>query len=131
MSDTPSIGHNSNVPKNLAEEPIGSEHVLACARVSYETVRDIVESAGKGKWMAQLTAVSPLSCCRDPANYDIEAWYSKASESAPDVYKFYCRVCEERVSKGLPDERGIVHDGCCKVAFCVGGGDYRPMWSVG
>ena len=120
----------SNAPQNLYEEPLESLHVLACARAPYEQVREFVEAAGKGKWIETFIEKSPLSCCKDPANYDIEAWYSKASEPVPDVYKFVCRVCEARVAAGEPDERGIIHDGCTKVAFCVGGGDFRPMWEV-
>lgn len=126
---------------NLADEPLDSEHILACSRQPYLRVKDIVEGAGKGKWMAMLGGAAVLSCCRDPANYDIEAWWSTAAEKAkgpPDLYKFYCRVCEARVEAGEPDERGIVHDGCCKVAFCVGGShptdpsktESRPMWEV-
>jgi hypothetical protein len=124
----------TNQPLNLAHEPLDSEHILACKRAPYEQVRDIVEGAGKGKWMERFIAVSPLDCCKDPANYDIEAWYSTAKEQAigtPDLYKFYCRVCEDRVDLGL-------QDGCCKVAFCVGGShptdptkqDNRPIWEI-
>lgn len=124
------VRRNSNAPQNLYEEPLNSEHVLACPRVSYMAVRSIVEEAGKAKWMNKFILKSPLSCCRDPRNYDIEAWYSKATEPEPDIYKFVCRVCEARVAAGEPDERGVIHDGCTKVAFCIGGGDYRPMWEA-
>jgi len=123
----------ANQPKNLAEEPLDSTHILACPRVDYMSVKDRVEDAGKGKWMAKLQVVSPLSCCRDPANYDIEAWYSSPADrdlGVPDLYKFYCRVCEKRVADGVPDERGVIHDGCCKAAWCIGGLDYRPMWEA-
>lgn len=120
-----------NQPKNLAEEPLDSLHILACPRRPYEDVRREVESCGKAKWMANIVLKSPLSCCRDPGNYDIEAWFSTPLErdkASPDLYKFHCRVCEARVASGAPDERGIIHDGTTKVAWCLGGGDFRPTW---
>lgn len=110
---------------NLADEPLDSEHILACARTPYLQIRDIVEAAGKGKWLVRLQERAPLDCCKDPANLDLEAWYSMRSEAdkeTPDIYKFHCRVCEAKVLAG--EKTGMTH-----VFFCVGY-DERPMWEV-
>ena len=53
------------------------------------------------------------SCCRHPEDHDIEAFKSRAEETAPDIYVFHCRC-------GKQHRR-----------FCIGGGDERPMWEVG
>lgn len=103
-----------NHPRTLAWEPLDSEHVLACPRVPYADVQARVERAGKGKWLEHIRRNAKHDCCRDPANLDIEAWLSKPSEVAPDVYKFYCKVCEAAHRSG--EDRGY-----CHVMFCVGG----------
>lgn len=116
----------ANLPRNLAFEPLDSQHILACERVAYETVRALIEACGKGKWLEQIRAAAPLSCCHDPANLDIEAWFTMTSEQAkgvPDLYKFYCRVCEAKVQTGEKT-------GCCHAKWCVGFGDERPVWEI-
>lgn len=132
-----------NHPRTLAWQFADSEHILACPRVSYEKVRQLVESAGKGKWVERLQAEAKFDCCKDPANLDIEAWYSMASEqekATPDVYKIYCRVCEG-IHQQDADARGY-----CHAVFCVGGNhplakqfsrqerpelyDVRPFWEM-
>ena len=132
-----------NHPRTLAWEPLDSEHILACPRLPLEKVQHILERAGKMKWIAQLQAHAKFECCKDPRNLDLEAWYSKAAEQEkqrPDIYKFYCRVCESHPEAG--GERGAG----CHVKFCVGGNhplagqfsraerpelyDVRPFWEV-
>lgn len=116
----------SNLPRNLAFEPLDSEHILACARQPYVSLHDLVVACGKGKWLETLKAKAPLDCCKDPANLDLEAWFTKAAEQqkgVPDLYKFHCRVCEAKVLAGEKT-------GCTHVQFCVGHGDERPYWEV-
>lgn len=115
-----------NFPRNLAYEPLDSGHIVACARQPYRSVQGLVESAGKGKWLQTLATKAPLACCSNPDNLDIEAFYSGSSDAAkgiPDVYKFYCKVCEAQVLAG--EKTGFAH-----AFFCVGGGDQRPFWEV-
>lgn len=124
-----------NHPRTLAWEPLDSEHILACARVPFLKVRDVIDNAGKGKWLVYIQQKAKFDCCRNPENLDVEAWFSKSSESAPDLYKFYCKVCEGLHNQG--DDRGY-----CHAMFCVGGShpkatgdrpdlmDIRPMWDV-
>lgn len=133
-----------NQPRTLAWEPLDSEHTVACARTPYLQVRASIERAGKGKWLIYLQQKAVHDCCKNPANLDIEAWYSKQVEQekgTPDVYKFYCKVCEGLHSQG--EDRGY-----CHVMFCVGGThpvavsgavsrnerpdlfDVRPKWEV-
>jgi hypothetical protein len=148
MSDEPDfgIGHNygSNAPRTLAYLPPDAEHILACTRAPYLQVRAQIERAGKGKWLIYLQQKAKFNCCKNPANLDIEAWYSKQAEAdkgAPDVYKFYCRVCEGLHNEG--EDRGY-----CHALFCVGGShplalqgqvnrndrpdmfDIRPKWDI-
>jgi hypothetical protein len=140
------IGHNygRNAPQTLAYLPPDAEHILACPRAPYLAVRGIIENCGKGKWLWALQQKAKYDCCKRPDNLDIEAWYSRAVEAekgAPDVYKFYCKVCEEKHNQG--EDRGY-----CHVQFCVGGThpavlqglvsrndrpdlcDFRPKWSA-
>ena len=55
------------------------------------------------------------SCCRNPQEHEIEAWFSDAVQKrrgVPDIYIFHC-VCGRKHRR-----------------FCVGGGDTRPFWEV-
>jgi hypothetical protein len=102
----------------------------------------ILFRAGKSKWLNQIQAKAVHDCCRRVENLDIEAWYSKATEAEarrPDIYKFYCKVCEGIHQTDA--DRGYTH-----VMFCVGGShplalqgkvtreqrpdlfDVRPLW---
>jgi hypothetical protein len=126
-----------NQPRTITWQPLDSEHILACPRVPYHKVRGVIERAGKGKWLAQIQERAKFDCCRNPANLEIDAWFTKASEQekgVPDLYKFYCLVC---ASEG----RGGGH-----AKFCVGGNhplakqfsreerpelyDVRPFWEM-
>ncbi|MEN6644290.1 MAG: hypothetical protein ABFE08_17765 [Armatimonadia bacterium] len=132
----------TNQPRTLAWEPLDSAHVLACPRVPYLSVRGIIENAGKAKWLIGIQQKAKHDCCRKTDNLDIEAWYSNAEQrdkGTPDIYKFYCKVCEQH-----PDAGG--DRGYCHVQFCVGGThplgflhginarsdlfDIRPKWSA-
>lgn len=120
------MSQGTNRPLSLAYEPLDSQHILACERQPYRLVQGIVEWSGKGKWLETLSAKAPKPCCSNPDNLDIEGWFSMQSEKdkgAPDLYKFYCRVCESEFERGEAP-------GYCHVFFCVGGGDNRPMWEV-
>jgi len=137
-----------NRPLSLADEPIDSLHVLACPRVSYLSVKGLVEACGKGKWFAKFQE-RPFDCCKDAANADIEAWWSTEDEQgrgAPDIYKIHCRVCEERFLRGEIPPGRTVPAGFSLVAFCIGGShpdarrfspaerpelhDQRPFWEI-
>lgn len=136
------MSNRLNHPRTLAWEPLDSEHILACKRVPYEQVRSLVERCNKGKWIAQMEQHAKFDCCRDPANLDIEAWFSNADEQVkgiPDLYKIYCKVCETEHQQD--SDRGY-----CHVKFCAGGNhwlaskfppqerpdlhDQRPFWDV-
>lgn len=123
MTDlAPEIGHNSgsNAPRTLAWEGLDSEHVLACPRLPLERVLRLAPSALR--FFQKLENHAPNECCRQVANIEIEAWYSKASEKEkgiPDIYKLHCSC------------------GRCHVSFCVGGSrdpvtseitHPRPFW---
>lgn len=131
-----------NTPRTLAYVPLDSEHILACARVSVLTVMAQIAAANKLKWFESLKAKAKFDCCRRPENLDIEAWYSKkleADKGEPDVYKFYCRVCEA-------EHQQDPLRGYCHAFFCVGGNhpaaknysvterpdlyEIRPYWEV-
>lgn len=131
-----------NHPRTLAWEPLDSEHILACERAPYLQIQPLIERCGKGKWVEAVKNKAKHDCCKNPVNLDIEAWYSKQEEAdkkTPDVYKFYCRVCEG-ISSFDPDR------GYCHVQFCVGGNhpdakkftpqerpelfDRRPFWEI-
>ena len=123
MTDiAPEIGHNrgSNAPRTLAWEGLDSEHILACPRLPLERVLRMTPSALR--FFRKVEANAPNECCRQVANIEIEAWFSKASEQAkgvPDIYKLHCSC------------------GRCHVSFCVGGSHDpvtkkmthpRPFW---
>ena len=133
---------SSNAPRTLAWEPLDSEHILAASREPLTRVMPILFRAGKTKWIGSIQAKAKYDCCRRVENLDIEAWYSKASEAEakrPDIYKFYCKVCETHHLAG--EDRGYTH-----AFFCVGGShplaiqgkvtraerpdlfDVRPLW---
>lgn len=128
-----------NTPQTLAYEPLDSQHTLACPRI------DVRKAVARGylrhkmKWIDQLEQNQQIRhCCRNPLdNADIEAWYSCDTDKklgVPDIYKFYCRVCE---ANEIP---------ACHVKFCVGGHhplsanytpqerpdlfELRPFWEV-
>jgi len=131
-----------NTPQTLAYVPLGSEHILACARVSVLKVIPQLMACNKMKWLETLKARAKFDCCRRKENLDIEAWYSKqleADKGEPDVYKLYCRHCETLHNAG--EDRGY-----CHVFFCVGGNhpaakdftpeerpdlyEMRPHWEI-
>lgn len=139
---TAGIGHNA--PRTLAYVPPDSEHILACSRVPLSKVHAHLDRAGKGKWVTYLRQKAKFDCCKNPENLDIEAWFSKqveADNGTPDVYKFYCKVCEALHNQG--EDRGY-----CHAMFCIGGThvralrgevtyadrpdlfDIRPMWDI-
>ena len=139
MSNTvfPNAIEWGNQPRTLTWQPLDCEHILACKRLPYEKVRPLIERSGKGKWLEQIQDNAKFDCCKDPANLDIAAFFTKASEQekgVPDLYMFYCKVCS---SEG----RGGGH-----AKFCVGGNhplakqftrqerpelyDVRPFWEV-
>lgn len=134
-----------NFPRTLAWEPLDSEHILAAARVPVAKVLNLLQHTGKYKWINRLQEKVVHDCCRKVENLDIEAWYSKQSEAdakRPDLYKFYCKVCEAE-HMTVDSDRGY-----CHVFFCVGGShpavlqgkvsrqerpdlvDIRPLWEV-
>jgi hypothetical protein len=131
----PGIGHNygRNSPPSLADIPPDSQHILACPRVPVGKIMHLLKN--KMQWLDQIREKAVRECCKHPENHDIEAWYSMQSEKdkgVPDVYKFYCKTCEEN------------GDPACHVKFCVGGNhplakrfskqerpelfDSRPFW---
>jgi hypothetical protein len=131
-----------NTPRTLAWEPLDSEHILAASREPLERVLPILIRANKAWWFDRIKQKAVHDCCRKVENLDIEAWYSKASEAEakrPDIYKFYCKVCEVHHNAG--EDRGYTHG-----IFCVGGShplaiqgkvtraerpdlfDVRPLW---
>lgn len=149
----------SNSPQTLAWEPLDSEHILACKRETYLKVEDVIVAAGKGKWYEgswqRGTWVKgfrerPFECCKNKQNIDVEAWWSTKATlergEGPDIYKFFCRVCEEKFERGeiRPGRERVA--GYCGVFFCVGGNhplsaqytfeerpelyDIRPMWDI-
>jgi hypothetical protein len=130
-----------NQPRTLTWQPIDCEHVLACKRVPYEKVRPLIERCGKGKWLEQIQDRAKFDCCKDPANLDIAAFFTKESvkeTGIPDLYMFYCRVC---AAADPSEQRGGGH-----AKFCVGGNhplakhhtpqerpelfDRRPFWEI-
>lgn len=133
---------NSNAPKTLAWEPLDSEHILAAERKPLEKILPLLFRAWKAKWFEGIKARAKHDCCRRVENLEIEAWYSNAGErdaERPDIYKFYCKVCEAAHNAG--EDRGY-----CHAVFCVGGNhpaatqgrvtreqrpdmfDVRPLW---
>lgn len=149
----------SNSPQTLAWETLDSEHILACKREPYLKVEDVIVAAGKGKWYEgswqRGTWVKgfrerPFECCKNKQNVDVEAWWSKQEVidrgEGPDIYKFFCRVCEAKFERGeiRPGRERVA--GYCGVFFCVGGNhplsaqytfeerpelyDIRPMWDI-
>lgn len=81
----------------------------ACARYPVAKLGRIIPA----KYIEALEQNQKIaSCCRHPENHDIEAFYSREGETAPDIYVFHC-TCGKRHTR-----------------FCVGGGDMRPFWSV-
>lgn len=103
----------SNAPKTLAYVPLDATHILACKRVHLPTVQFMLPE----KYLGRLQEEAPNPCCHEAENLDIEAWFSsqaRKDEGAPNIYKFYCKVCE-----------------ACHVRFCLGGGDIRPVWEIG
>lgn len=146
MSETFGIGHNygTNTPRTLAYLPPDAEHILAAPRIALAKVIPLLQSSGKYKWVTRLQERAKYDCCRKVENLEIEAWHSKQEEKdkeRPDVYKFYCKVCESLREEG--EDRGG-----CHVYFCVGGShpailqgkvkpedrpdlvDFRPLWEV-
>lgn len=146
MSEEPAfgIGHNygSNAPKTLGWEPLDSQHILACPRVSVAKAVQRGWLRHKLKWLKQFeTNTNPKvrNCCRNPVeNMDVEAWYSSPEDErkgVPDIYKFICRECT--TDDGWPTTH---------VKFCVGGNhpagkkyapqerpdlyDIRPKWEI-
>lgn len=159
----------SNSPQTLAWETLDSEHILACKREPYLKVEDVIVRAGKSKWYTGRMIPDvwngdrwipgrwipgfrdrPFECCKNKQNVDVEAWWStqatRDSGEGPDIYKFFCRVCEEKFEKGeiRPGRERVA--GYCGVFFCVGGNhplsaeytfeerpelyDIRPMWDI-
>jgi hypothetical protein len=137
-----------NRPLSLADEPLDGLHILACERTPYLSVRPLIEICGKGKWFAKFQE-RPFDCCKDPANVDIEAWWScdgEREKGTPDIYKLHCRVCEEKFMAGEIRAGRDKPAGFSMVAFCVGGShpdarkfgpaerpdlhDQRPFWEV-
>lgn len=131
-----------NTPQTLAYEPVDSEHILACGRIAVTKVIPILVGAGKMKWLDTLKTKAKFDCCRKPENLEIEAWFTNSREAAttiPDLYKFYCRICEEHHNAG--ENRGY-----CHVFFCIGSSspaaknhsiderpdlyEVRPHWEV-
>lgn len=136
-----------NRPLSLADEPLDSLHILACPRVPYTSVQGLIENCGKGEWFAKFQE-RPFDCCKDPANVDIEAWFSFDGEKAkgtPDIYKLHCRECEKAFLAGEIRPGRDRPAGFSLVAFCVGGShpdarkfspserpelhDQRPFWT--
>lgn len=84
-------------------------HVLACKRYPVKKLFNLIPT----KYIEALEQNQKIaSCCRHPENHDIEAFKSKPSEPAPDIYIFHC-TCGKQHRR-----------------FCIGGGDVRPVWEV-
>ena len=84
--------------------------VLACKRYPVARLKGLIPA----RYFEALEHNQMLrSCCRHPENHDIEAFKSRAEETAPDVYVFHCPC-------GRKHRR-----------FCIGGGDERPFWEIG
>ena len=84
--------------------------VLACKRHPVKKLRGLIPD----RFLEALEHNQQIaSCCRHPEDHDIEAFRSRAEETAPDIYVFHCRC-------GKQHRR-----------FCIGGGDERPVWEVG
>jgi hypothetical protein len=109
----------TNNKETLAYEPPDSEHILACERAPFTVVQHLLPD----RYLAQMRANAPNTCCHDPSNLDIEAWFSKPIEKqngAPDLYKIYCNVCMDchaRLCGGL-----LYHPKNPEL------NDYRPSW---
>lgn len=84
-------------------------HVQACKRYPVAKLFDQIPA----KYIEALEQNQKIaSCCRHPENHDLEAFYSKETETVPDIYIFHC-TCGKKHTR-----------------FCVGGGDERPYWEV-
>ena len=137
-----------NRPLSLNDEPLDSEHILACSRVPYLEVKSLIDNCNKGKWLAKFIE-RPFDCCKNLENVDIEAWYSCAKEKekgTPDIYKIHCKVCEQDFLNGVVRPGRNIPAGYTLVAFCVGGNhpdskkftptqrpdlfDQRPYWEI-
>lgn len=148
VEEVPPLPLRSNHPETLAWEPLDSEHILACERTSYLRVREDFIKCNKDKWFKEFQK-RPFACCKQAAHVEVEAWYSNAQAAEtgdPDLYKFYCRVCEEDFNLGVirPGRNKVA--GYCAAVLCCGGNhplakkfsfeerpelyDLRPMWEV-
>ena len=84
-------------------------HILACERHPVNKLFGLLPV----KYIEALEQNQKIaSCCRHPENHDIEAFYSSAKETVPDIYIFHC-TCGKKHTR-----------------FCAGGGDVRPFWEV-
>lgn len=84
--------------------------VLACKRHPVAKLKGLIPE----KFLEALEYNQMIaSCCRHPENHDIEAFRSRAEETAPDVYVFHCNGCGRKHRR-----------------FCLGGGDERPFWEI-
>jgi len=93
--------------KHLPPRPVTT--VQACKRIAVAKILHLIPI----KYLEALEQKQELaSCCRHPETHDIEAFKSRAAETAPDIYVFHC-PCGRRQRR-----------------FCVGGGDDRPVWDV-
>lgn len=82
--------------------------IPACPRVKLTVLGKLIpDRFREGLEQNQLLA----SCCRHPENHDIEAFRSKESEAAPDVYILYCPCGRKHI-------RWMCADGI------------RPVWEV-
>lgn len=129
-----------NRPLSIADEPLDSEHILACPRVPYTTQQKLVEECGRARWFESFKT-RPFDCCKNPENVDIEAWWTKPLEKEkgpPDLYKFHCRVCEQFFMEGVTRPGRERPAGFSFGFFCVGGNhptdptklDLRPFWET-
>lgn len=90
-------------------QPRPATMVLACKRYPVAKLKGLIPL----KYIEALEQNQMLrSCCRHPENHEIEAWKSRAEETAPDIYIFHCPC-------GRKHRR-----------FCLGGGDERPFWEI-
>jgi len=93
-----------------AKQPRPVTLALVCKRYPVAKLRGLIPQ----KFFEALEHNQTIaSCCRHPEEHDIEAFKSRAEETAPDIYVFHCKC-------GRKHRR-----------FCIGGGDERPMWEVG
>lgn len=148
MNQNVAYAYGLRLPARWGIRPDG--HTLACPRIP---VRRLMAYDSEGrldrdspKNLLPLKFVEALeqnqdagirSCCRHPEHHLVEAYYSSAAESLPDVYRFICTGFHPDILEETDDPDEVVwhrnereHGWAFHVRFCVGMDDMRPYWEV-